>query len=88
MNHYWYKEKCQIYLEPRFCSCQFFIDKGTRKHHVGAAIMAYHVDYHDREFAIVRSRSRLKNLKEHLQNKFETFFPSKVFLITNFIIIV
>jgi hypothetical protein len=25
-NQYWYKEIYQIFLEPRFCSCQFFTD--------------------------------------------------------------
>jgi hypothetical protein len=33
------------------------------KHQVGAAIIANHVDYHDREFAIVRSRGRPKKSK-------------------------
>jgi hypothetical protein len=39
------------------------MDKGTCKHHVGAAIIANQVDFHDREFAIVRPRGRPKKSK-------------------------
>ncbi len=37
--------------------------KGTCEHHVGASIIAKHVDNHDREFVIVRSRGRPKKSK-------------------------
>ena len=59
-NTLWYKNKYQIILEPRFCSCAYFIDEGTCKHHVGACIITNHVDYSDREFVIAKGKGRPK----------------------------
>ena len=59
-NVFWYKGKYQVILEPRYCSCTYFIDEGTCKHHVAACIISNHIDYNDREFAIVKSRGRPK----------------------------
>ena len=55
-----YKNKYQIILEPRFCSCAYFIDEVTCKHHVGACIITNHVDYSDREFVIAKGKGRPK----------------------------
>ena len=59
-NTLWYKNKYQIILEPRFCSCAYFIDEVTCKHHVGACIITNHVDYSDREFVIAKGKGRPK----------------------------
>ena len=59
-NTLWYKSKYQITLEPRYCSCPYFIDEGTCKHHVGACIITNHVDYNDREFVIAKGKGRPK----------------------------
>ena len=32
-NQFYYKGKYQIFLEPIYCLCQYFIDIGTCKHH-------------------------------------------------------
>ncbi len=60
-NTLWYKRnKYRIILDPRYCSCPYFIDEGTCKHHVGACIITNHVDFNDREFTIVRGKGRPK----------------------------
>jgi hypothetical protein len=62
-----YKNKYQIYLEPRYCSCQYFIDEGTCKHHVGACIFTNHVDNNNREFVMATGRGRPKSAKGALK---------------------
>jgi hypothetical protein len=62
-----YKNKYHIYLEPRYCSCQYFIDEGTCKHHVGACIITNHVDNNNREFVMATGRGRPKSAKGALK---------------------
>ncbi len=62
-NTLWYKNKYYIYLEPRHCSCAWFLEHATCKHQVAACILCNHIDSHDREFVITRGRDRPKKGK-------------------------
>ena len=53
-----FTNKYQIISEPRYCSCAYFIDEGTCKHHVGACIITNHVDYNEHEFTVIKGRGR------------------------------
>ena len=66
-KHFNIQNKYQIYLEPRYCSCQYFIDEGTCKHHVGACIITNHVDNNNREFVMATGRGRPKSAKGALK---------------------
>ena len=65
-NTLWYKNKYQIFLEPRYCSCEYFIDDGTCKHHVAACIISGHLDFNDRQFTFIKSRGRPKKTAKGL----------------------
>ena len=62
-NTLYYKNKYVIYLEPRYCTCQWFLEFAMCKHHVAACIVTNHIDIHDREFTITRERGRPKKGK-------------------------
>ena len=62
-NTLYYKNKYVIYLEPRYCTCAWFLEFVMCKHHVAACIVTNHIDSHDREVIITRGRSRPKKGK-------------------------
>ena len=62
-NSVWYKKKYYTYLEPRYCSCGWFLEFATCKHQVASCIIYNHIDSHDLKFTVAKARGRPKKSK-------------------------